>query len=213
VPEPLWRLGHVDGPLDFVPWPLCGWQHRWDDPQRKYRTIYCAAEKLTCLREVLADLRPNTKVLAEMADTVGLSAELLRAAGSVTPAWRAGHALAPGRLVVTAAGAAVVDTDDVGVREALTIRHAALLARFGMDHLDISEIRSRTRIVTQTIGRDLCEGGACGVAFGSNLDDRPCFALWEGRAGLGRAGEPLALTPHLPELAQVCGEFGLSLAP
>ena len=38
----VWRLGHRGAPLEYVPRHLCGWRHRWDDPERKYRTLYCA---------------------------------------------------------------------------------------------------------------------------------------------------------------------------
>ena len=49
---------------------------------------------------------------------------------------------------------------------------------------NIAEIRSHTRIVTQTISRSLYEQGAGGVMFGSNHDDQPCYALFEGHARL-----------------------------
>jgi hypothetical protein len=49
------------------------------------------------------------------------------------------------------------------------------------------------------------------VRFGSNLDDRPCYALFEGRAELHADGDPLELEPGLAPLRQVCDEFGLVL--
>jgi hypothetical protein len=50
---------------------LCGWNHRFDDPRREYRTIYAADKKETCLREVLADLRPDKKAVAEFKKLFG----------------------------------------------------------------------------------------------------------------------------------------------
>ena len=70
-----------------------------------------------------------------------------------------------------------------------------------MDHLDISQVRSRDRIVTQAMSRALYERRYAGVRFGSNLDDRPCYALFEGRAELRRDGDPLELAPDLEPLA------------
>jgi hypothetical protein len=162
------------------------------------------------LREVLADLRPNTEMLAELEELFGQDAALSEAAGAVTEQWRTQRVLAPASLVLDGA---LVDVDDPKVRAALERTHAALLARHGMAHLDISEVRSRTRAVTQRIGRALYEDGAAGVRFGSNLDDRPCIAVFEARGRLvAVVGEPpLELTTDLAILVEVCAEYGLRL--
>lgn len=190
-----------------MPRALCGWNNRFDDPLREYRTLYAADERLTALREVLADLRPNARAIADFRALFGEGAAL--PAGLVTWPWRKGHALAEG--VVAPGRARLVDLDDVTVRRDLERDHAALLAEHGMSHLDIAEIRSRARPVTQGISRALYERGAAGVRFRSNVDDRPCLALFEGRARLDARGRPLPLTGDLPELLQVCDEFGLTL--
>ena len=49
------------------------------------------------------------------------------------------------------------------------------------------------------------------MRFGSNLDDRPCYALFEDRAELHGDGEPLELSPDLEPLRQVCDDFGLRM--
>lgn len=84
-----------------------------------------------------------------------------------------------------------------------------------MDHLDIAQIRSKDRTLTQAVTRFLTEKGAAGVLYGSNLDDQPCAALFEGRARLSPVAgyEPEPLTPAHPELVAVCEEFGLVLEP
>ena len=76
-----------------------------------------------------------------------------------------------------------------------------------MEHLNISEVRSRTRPVTQAISRTLYEDGAAGVRFRSNLDDHPCTALFEGRSHLEPTGVPIVLTRDVPELLRVCAEY------
>jgi hypothetical protein len=88
-----------------------------------------------------------------------------------------------------------------------------MLAEHGMAHLDIAEVRSRTRTVTQHIGRKLYERGMAAIRFGSNLDDRPCYAVFEARGRLAPLGDspPLELTADLPELVVVCDEYGLRL--
>jgi hypothetical protein len=72
-------------------------------------------------------------------------------------------------------------------------------------------VRSRDRIVTQAMSRALYVRLYGGVRFGPNLDDRPCYALFEGRAELEPDGEPLELTPELEPLRRVCDELGLRL--
>ena len=208
----VWRVGHADAPLDFVPYEYCSWQHRFDDPMREYRTIYGSEHQLTALREVLADLRPNAKARADFAQfqlAQGVRVEDLQVPGrAVTASWRRSHELAPARVEHEGE---LVDLDDPALRERLATRHATLLAEHGMAQLNIAEIRSKNRLVTQTIARDLYMRGAAGVLFRSNLDDGPCIALMEGRARFIADGAPLSLAEDLPELTRVCEEYNLVL--
>ncbi|HZE05685.1 MAG TPA: hypothetical protein VE127_10700, partial [Solirubrobacteraceae bacterium] len=107
----------------------------------------------------------------------------------------------------------VIDLNDPQTRDELEKRHVALLAEHGLEHLDLHEITSRRRSVTQTIATDLfarCEAAA--VRFPSRLDGKPAFALFEGRGELIAAGEPLDLSDPAPApLVEVCTEWGLTL--
>jgi hypothetical protein len=82
-----------------MPHHLCGWQHRWDGPQREYRTLYCAESELTCVREVLADLRPNAKAIAELKELFGDDTPALQGVGEVAAEWRDAHLLCPALAV------------------------------------------------------------------------------------------------------------------
>jgi hypothetical protein len=205
----VWRLGHRDAPLDYVPRHLCSWRHRWDDPEREYRTIYCAETALTCLREVLADLRPNAKAIAELKALFGDDTPALRGVGEVAAEWRDAHLLCPA-LALSEREFCDVDVE-VELRNELEHELLLLLVEHEMDHLDISQVRSRDRIVTQAMSRALFERRYAGVRFGSNLDDLPCYALFEGRAELRSNGDPLELTPDVEPLRQVCDELGLRM--
>ena len=145
LPRPWWRLGYHDSPLEFVPWELCSWENRFDDPDREYRTLYCAEKKLTALREVLAPLRPNVSVRADFAQfqlEQGVPVnELYVPTREVTAAWRREHVLVHATL--EPAGQ-LADLDDLALRGELERTHSELLRRHGMEHLDISEIRSKT---------------------------------------------------------------------
>jgi hypothetical protein len=211
--EKWWRVGYHSSPLDFVPRDLCSWENRFDDPKREYRTLYCATKKVTALREVLAPLRPNANVRADFArfqleqgyapDQLYLPAREIRAA------WRREHVLVQAKL---SRNGALADLDDVVLREQLEETHLELLLQYGMDHLDISEIRSKTRAITQAISRDLYDQGASGLLFRSALDDEQCVVIFEGRASLADVEEAwIDLADDVDELRLVCSEFGLIL--
>jgi hypothetical protein len=127
----------------------------------------------------------------------------------VPPGWRRKRCLAPARVEYLAGGE-LIDLNDSRVRAELEREHAALLHRHGMDHLDISQIRSRDREVSQELAGALFDLGAAGVAYGSNLDDLPCYALFENRAHLVRDGDPEFLNSSLAEFVRICLEFGLA---
>jgi hypothetical protein len=212
VSRRVWRVGHAGSPLEFVPHEYCSWEHRFDDPEREYRTIYGAQYKVTALREVLADLRPDVKVRADFAQfqiDQGVPVDELKVpASEVTTAWRRAHELAPARVI---RDGPLIDMDQPATLDQLATRHAGLLAEHGMRQLNISEIRSKNRPVTQAIGRDLYERGAAGLRFRSNLDDKPCVVLFEGRAQFAADGTATPLTEDLPELLLVCSEYNLVL--
>lgn len=156
----------------------------------------------------MQDFRPNTKVKADLS-SFGAGAGEFVIAGEVPWRWREARVLAPARLVCDNA---IIDLDDAGVRAGIETEYADLLSRYEMPHLDMSEISSKKRIVTQTIGRGLYDNGAAGVRFASNTDHQHCFVLFEGRGELEPADrDPDPLTDPIPELLQVCSEWDLVL--
>lgn len=191
-----------------MPWRLQLWQHRFDDPDHRFRTVYAAVHKITCFREVVGDLAPSTSEVAEFQRALGTIFPELIPASAVSWQWRQKQALALGLLRLNGS---LVDIDDVEVRRRLEKQHARLLARHGMEHLYIGEVRSTQRAVTQRIARSLYEEGAAGVLYRSNRDDMPCVALFEGAASLEPTGEIYPLTEPVPELLQVCSEYDLVL--
>jgi hypothetical protein len=152
-------------------------------------------------------------MLAELRDLFGRDASVEAAAGTVPAGFRRERVVAAADLVLD--DGELVDVDAPATRAALEREHAPLLAEHGMRHLDVAEVRSRTRLVTQRIGRGLYEAGAAAIRFGSNLDDRPCYAVFEARGHLAAraAGEGavLELDGDLPALVTVCAEYGLTL--
>ncbi|HTT93384.1 MAG TPA: RES family NAD+ phosphorylase [Solirubrobacterales bacterium] len=207
----VWRVGHRSDPLAYTPHELCSWNHRFDDKGRRFRTVYCAEHPETSLREVLADLRPNLAAREAFADAFGAEALADLPAAPVTAGWREEHLLVSARIVLDGD---LADLTQPEVRAELEDRHAALLLDHGLEHLDLHEITARRRVVTQSIAADLFDRGAAAVRFPSRLDGLPALALFEGRAELEPAGEPIALTDPAPEpLLVVSSEWGLALEP
>ena len=205
----VWRVGHESAPLDFVPREFLSWRNRWDDPQKLYRTLYCAESELTCLREVVGDLRPNSKAVADAKAAFGESTRMLRPVGTVTLAWQTAHVMCPAEIE-TEASACDVDSD-VELRRKLQRRLAEALDLWGVQRLDISDIRKPDRRVTQTIGRAIYELGYGLIKAGSERDNEPTYSLFESRAVLKAAGPAIPLRATYEPLRRVCGEYDLRL--
>lgn len=205
----VWRVGYFASPCEFTPHHLCGWNHRFDDPRREYRTIYAADKKETCLREVLADLRPDKKAVADFKRLFGEDAAI-ECAGRVTWAWRQKHVLVEVELVVTSGR--VADIESATVLEDLSRRLASQLKARGLKRLDAARLRSQDRGLTRAASRVLHDDGHAGIDFRSRLDQVPCHAVFEGRAHLRQRGRAQPLTDDLPELLSVCADYRLKLA-
>lgn len=196
-------MGFAADPFGFTPKEHCSWSHRFDDPEKQYRTLYCAEDPATCLRETLAGFRPNAKAIAEYEKLFGE----LPGAGVVPHEWLERHALAHGRIEVS--DGELVEVEDLTLRRQFERQLADLLVAHAMEHLDITEVRSRDRLVTQTLSRLVFDRGGAGILYRSNLDNSPCVALFEGRSKVTAEGEAQVLTTLPDELLQVCEELGL----
>lgn len=108
----------------------------------------------------------------------------------------------------------LVDLTEPEVRTAIEAGNRHLLVDHGLEHLDLHEITSSRRVVTQTIAVNLYDEGAATVRFPSRLDGLPALALFEGRAELPETGDPIALTDPAPgPLVLVCSEWSLPMEP
>lgn len=207
----VWRVGRRSAPCDFTPNHIYAWTHRFDDSERRYRTLYCADHKETCLREVLADLRPKKSAVTDFETVFGPDPSVTEAVGVVTRKWRVENVLARARMKLLSGGLA--DVESPAVCKELEERLSDFLKTEGISRLNVKELRSRKRHVTQRISRALFDQGEAGVKFRSHLDAQPCYALFETRAELVQLGNALPLTDDLSELKTVCKEFSLRLAP
>jgi hypothetical protein len=204
----VWRVGYFASPCEFTPHELCGWNHRFDDPKREYRTIYAADKKETCLREVLADLRPNKKALADFEKIFGAD-DAPKSAGRVTPAWRRKHVLVQAGIELSSGKMADIET--AAVLGDLSDRLEEELKARRLKRLDLACLRGKDRGLTRAASRLLYDDGHSGIRFRSRLDEVSCHALFEGRARLRQIGTAIQLKGDVAELSAVCGEYGLKL--
>ncbi|MFZ2052413.1 MAG: hypothetical protein WAU69_15945 [Solirubrobacteraceae bacterium] len=99
-------------------------------------------------------------------------------------------------------------------RQGVEERHVDLLLEHDMRHLDLHEITTNRRVVTQTVVADIYDDGAAAIRFPSCLDGNPCLAIFEGRGALELAGEILLLTDPPPTaLLKVVAPWRLGLQP
>lgn len=125
------------------------------------------------------------------------------------PRWREQHVLAPIRLELDGP---LVDLTDLATRQEVEQRHDELLIEHGLSHLDLHEITTGRRTVTQTIAAELYDRDVSAVRFPSRLDGQPCIALFEGRGDVHLASDPIGLTDPPPEsLLTVTNAWGLKL--
>jgi len=206
-----WRVGHTGDPLGFVPLDICEYSHRFDDLRRRFRTVYIAELAETCLRETLADFRPKLSTISFFQREMGAGAPDELPAWPITAAWRREHVLAHLRLTLDGP---IYDLTDIAQRRSIEERHAELLLEHDMHHLDLHEITTRRRLVTQTIAADLHDEGVAAIRFPSHLDGNPCLAVFEGRGELHHDGSTVMLTdPAPPQLVDVAASWHLELAP
>jgi hypothetical protein len=103
---------------------------------------------------------------------------------------------------------------DLAQRRGIEESHSGLLLEHGMQHLDLHEITTGRRVVTQTIAGGLYDEGVAAIRFPSHLDGNPCVAVFEGRGELDHQGPIAALTDPAPEtLLEVAAAWDLTLQP
>lgn len=211
VARDLWRVGNHAEPLAFAPWELYEFSRRFDDLHERFRTLYCAESPETCLREVLADFRPNVAAMQRHVERYGPVAADDFPSQPVTAQWRIQHVLAP---VTLRLDGPLIDFTDVPTRHEIEERHRDLLVANDLPHLDLHEITTSRRAITQAIAADLYDRDVAAVRFPSRLDGQPCIALFEGRGSVSLAGEIVRLADPPPSpLAAVAAEWGLALEP
>jgi hypothetical protein len=176
LPERVYRVGRAPNPWAWRDWASVGadgtFGNRWDDPGSTYRVLYAATDRLGAFLEVLATLRPDPHVLAEMQKIQGDEPSPPR---RLPADWLARRRMGTGRLVGAFA--------DVGHSESLADLRSHLAPRivhYRIVDLDAAAIRSSTRAFTQEISRHIHERGLHGIAYLSRVaDEQRLWAIFE----------------------------------
>jgi hypothetical protein len=211
LPDRVWRVGYHADPRGFVAFDRTLYSHRFDDKHERFRSLYCARDPRTALREVLADLRRNTAAVARFVAAHGPEAADELPNEPVSAAWRHKHVLTS---AVIQADGALLDLRDPARLNELERVHATLLADHGLAHLDLHEITTRRRDVTRAIAAVAYDDGIAVVRFPSSRDGQDCYALFEHRAALVADAATVPLTDPAPQaLLDVASEWALTLEP
>ncbi|MEJ7787461.1 MAG: RES domain-containing protein [Solirubrobacteraceae bacterium] len=204
-------MGWHAGPCEYPPHDELAWQGRFDDPRHhiepvaRFRTLYLARRRITAFRETLQDLRPDTRTRADFRSLFGIDPP----PGVVASAWR--HERRVGRTLLRLAPDSVVNLEDLVVRRELEEKHAPLLAAYGMRHLDVSQLRSHQRIVTQTISLELVSQGKAAILYRSNLDSEDCLAVFDTAVTPIRYGRDQTIEADDEDLVAVAANWGLEI--
>ena len=163
--------------------------------------------------EVLAPLRPDLRTLAELAELFGAHSRAVRDAGMVARSDIADYELVRATARALEDGE-FADLEELDLRHRLERSFPALLAEHGVAHLDIGELRSARRSLTQTLAGLLFDEGFAGVVFRSKLTNGRCLAAFVGRVEFDQT-RSLGLLDSKPVLetfvAPACRTLGLTL--
>lgn len=203
------RLARRPDPLALRPWEFTG-KERFDDPRRRFRTMYAATQRLACYLEALAPLRPSPRLIAAwraMQGTVELYPR-----PRIPDDWLRQRTLAHFRVV---GKVRLLDARAIETCAVLRTELAETLEALGLPDLDPSTLRGPQRGLTQAIAMWAFEHGYGGIAYRSRFDDGlaytlDCWALFEGTAteAHGRYEE---VTRDDPDLRLAASLHGLEL--
>ena len=141
--------------------------HRWDDPQREFRSLYTASSLLGAFIETLQDLRPNLAFLAELAN-------LELEPGDELPSYRELDAsyfdnLYACEIIVETQQAPFADVLDMALITATRDHFADLATRLAMRAIDASSMLGADREFTQAVAREIWLAGYAGITAPSVL--------------------------------------------
>lgn len=205
----LYRVGTMPAPAELPPMEVLERpaRHRFDDPKRRFRTLYTAENRRGAYLEKLAWMRPDLTTIAQEQAMEGAPTER---PPDVLPA-----------SLMASLGVATLRVERVPKQRFLDFRHAATwgrlreelagqLAVLGLADLDASHVLSAKRDFTQAVAGWAFEQGFNGVVYQSRYDLRVTnWALFEPLHTRVLIADPL--DPLDPELLEALDLLKLRL--
>jgi hypothetical protein len=229
--EQIWRVGYAPEPWEWADWRWAGpggrFTGRWDALDGGlYRTVYAGQSLFACLVELLAPLRPDPALVAEMdqiaADPEDEAAHPTTPAGTIDVDDWARHRLASSARL---AGRFCVVTASATIAALWPHFHTTAVSVYGLKDFDAAALKdARPRELTQAVsqhlwsartadGVDLCDG----IEFLSRHgDDLVLWALFE-RSGDAQISPRITgihhhrLSRDTPQLIEAFRFLGLSM--
>ncbi len=141
--------------------------HRWDDPERQFRSLYMASSLVGAFIETLQDLRPNLAFLSGLRHIALEPGEVLPSYEELDPSYfdnRFACDIAVRTQSVPFVNVAHVEVISIA-RDAL----ASLAAELGIGSIDAAAMLGSARELTQAVARMVWLAGYAGVAAPSVL--------------------------------------------
>ncbi|MGC5258924.1 RES domain-containing protein [Gordonia sp. DT218] len=183
------RVGYRPDAWRWTPWQYATngrFGGRWDDPAGVWRTLYVGDTRLACYLEVLACMRPDPTLTADLAAIDDEDEDALlyptQPPGVIPRAWCDRRIVASGALY-----GEFVLIGDMHTLATLRRGFRPLAIQMGLDDLDAAAIRdARPRALTQRISASLyplttrSAEPVTGVEFSSrHADNRRLWAIYE----------------------------------
>jgi len=209
APDILYRIGRYPDALKFPPWEYVGGE-RFDDPERRFRVLYTAEQRIACFVEALAPLRSPSYELAEILDSMpaGEYGDDLPQTGIVPADWHLKRLIGQLRL---GPEQQCLDLRSHETLAALHVLMASDLRRLEIAELDMAAVQSHDYRVTQAVAQRAYSTGYKAVAYTSRLGaDLVCWAIFE-EARFERVGVSQVIKRDDQDLVQAAARFGLEL--
>lgn len=240
VPPPTTGIVRVGRGVDpFAPrsWDDVGedgtFGNRFDDPgalrnigtPHRFRTIYCATDRVTAFAEVVARMRPSIDLLDKLREiddeeslddvVAGVVDPAFPDHGLITHDWRLRRRVGS---ITLAPAMRLVDLDDPENIDLLRRELAPLLLARKVPDMDLSTLVSRERGFTQAIARYVYEQATddghpmfAGIRYVSRLSSAwECWAVFDTRLR-GDKGLPETVHPNDPGLLEAARVFRLTI--
>jgi hypothetical protein len=197
--------------------------HRYDDPDGRWATLYCATEPEGALGECLGDFKFDAAAVAlieaylEGEPDAGHDEDYLRvltARDVEAFEWKLAHAPA-------ASDARLIDVEHWRTHSAVAARALRALLRYGVERIDRATLLDERRYVTRTLAglhrdeaTDPATGAlrAQGLRFTSRLPPAwECWALWDPRPLHASAATVAEVTTDTPPLRSAAALLGIPL--